>query len=104
MPVRWLSRFEELGEVSFRGKMDRMDVLGDEVRVRDFKTGKPEPYFDGIQGRKADRTVANGQALQLPVYLEAAQSLFPGKQITVSYCFPLAENNTHDVAPLYRAE
>ena len=90
---------EELGEVSFRGKMDRMDVLGDEVRVRDFKTGKPEPYFDGIQGRQAGRTVANGQALQLPVYLEAAQSLFPGKQITASYCFPLAENNTHDVAP-----
>ena len=90
---------EELGEVSFRGKMDRVDILGDEVRVRDFKTGKSEPYFDGIQGRKADRTVANGQALQLPVYLEAAQSVHPGKQITASYCFPLAENNTHDVAP-----
>ena len=90
---------EELGEVSFRGKMDRVDVLGDEVRVRDFKTGKPEPYFDGIQGRKADRTVANGRALQLPVYLEAAQLAHPGKQITASYCFPLAEDNTHDVAP-----
>ena len=90
---------EELGEVSFRGKMDRVDALGDEVRVRDFKTGKPDPYFDGIQGRKAERTVANGRALQLPVYLEAAQSAYPGKQITASYCFPLAEKNTHNVAP-----
>ena len=90
---------EGLGEISFRGKMDRVDVLGDEVRVRDFKTGKPDPYFDGIQGRKADRTVDNGRALQLPVYLEAAQSVYPGKQITASYCFPLAENNTHNVAP-----
>ncbi len=90
---------EELGEVSFRGKMDRVDVLGDEVRVRDFKTGKPEPYFDGKLGRKADRTVVNGRALQLPVYLEAAQSAHPRKQITASYCFPLAENNTHEVAP-----
>lgn len=85
---------EELGEVSFRGKMDRVDVLGDEVRVRDFKSGKPDDY-----GRKAVRTVTNGLALQLPVYLEAAQSVHPGKRIMASYCFPLAKDNTHGVAP-----
>ena len=90
---------EGLGEVSFRGKMDRMDVVRDEVKVRDFKTGKPEPYFDGEQGRKADRTVANGRALQLPVYFEAAQSMHPDKRIEASYCFPLQEKYSHDVAP-----
>ena len=31
---------EGLGEVHFRGKIDRVDALGDEVRVRDFKTGR----------------------------------------------------------------
>ena len=64
---------DDLGEIWFRGKIDRIDVVGDEVRVRDFKTGKPEPYFDGAGGRKADRTLANGRAMQLPVYVAAAR-------------------------------
>ena len=89
-----------LGEVWFRGKIDRLDELDSgEVRVRDFKTGKPEPYFDGAKGRKASRTVANGQALQLPVYLAAAKNEYQGGCITASYCFPLADSNVHDVAP-----
>ena len=67
---------EDLGEIWFRGKMDRIDVVGNEVRVRDFKTGKPEPYFDGAKGRRADRTLANGRAMQLPVmWLPPAQSI-----------------------------
>ena len=90
-----------LGEIWFRGKIDRIDVMGDEVRVRDFKTGKPEPYFDGARGRRADRTLANGRAMQLPVYVAAARQKYPGPavQISGSYCFPLADNNTHGVAP-----
>ena len=91
----------DLGEIWFRGKIDRIDVVGDEVRVRDFKTGKPEPYFDGARGRKADRTLANGRAMQLPIYVEAARKKYPDPavQISGSYCFPLADNNTHGVAP-----
>ena len=90
-----------LGEVWFRGKIDRIDVVGDEVRVRDFKTGKPEPYFDGARGRRATRTLANGRALQLPVYAAAARRKYPDDavDISASYCFPLADNNTHGVAP-----
>ena len=90
-----------LGEIWLRGKIDRIDVVGDEVRVRDFKTGKPEPYFDGTRGRKADRTLANGRAMQLPVYVAAARKKYPDPavQISGSYCFPLADNNTHGVAP-----
>ena len=92
---------EDLGEIWFRGKMDRIDVVGDEVRVRDFKTGRPEPYFDGARGRKADRTLANGRAMQLPVYVAAARTKYPDPAVHISgsYCFPLADNNTHDVAP-----
>ena len=92
---------DDLGEIWFRGKIDRIDVVGDDIRVRDFKTGKPEPYFDGAGGRKADRTLANGRAMQLPVYVAAARKKYPDPavQISGSYCFPLAGNNTHGVAP-----
>ena len=92
---------DDLGEIWFRGKIDRIDVVGDEVQVRDFKTGKPEPYFDGAGGRKADRTLANGRAMQLPVYVAAARKKYPDPavQISGSYCFPLADNNTRGVAP-----
>ena len=95
-----------LGEVWFRGKIDRIDVVGDEVRVRDFKTGKPEPYFDGARGRRATRTLANGRALQLPVYAAAARRKYPDDavDITASYCFPLADNNTHGVASYTEAD
>ena len=92
---------DDLGEIWFRGKIDRIDVVGDEVRVRDFKTGKPEPYFDGARGRKADRTLANGRAMQLPIYVAAARQKYadPAVRISGSYCFPLADNDTHGVAP-----
>ena len=86
----------DLGEVSFRGKIDRLDVIGGEVRVRDFKTGKPDRY----RGQAQDiYTVANGKALQLPVYAAAARLNYPDSEIKGSYCFPLADNNIHDGRP-----
>ena len=88
---------EDLGAVHFRGKIDRVDVVEDEVRVRDFKTGKPDSYREKRDGGDPDRSVANGRALQLPVYLEAAQVMYPGKSVSASYCFPLDDRHTHDV-------
>ena len=88
---------EGLGEVRFRGKIDRVDVLAGEVRVRDFKTGKPDSFIEGTRGRPPSRSVTNGRALQLPVYLEAAQVMYPDKRVTASYCFPLSDRNTHGV-------
>ncbi len=85
------------GEVHFRGKIDRVDVLGDEVRVRDFKTGNPDYYREKRGGVEPDRSVANGRALQLPVYLEAAQVMYPDKLVSASYCFPLHDRYVHDV-------
>ncbi len=85
------------GEIHFRGKIDRLDVLGDEVRVRDFKTGKPDSYRQKGGGGEPDRSVANGRALQLPVYLEAAQAMYPDKSVSASYCFPLDDRYMHDV-------
>ncbi len=88
---------EGFGEVHFRGKIDRLDMLGDEVRVRDFKTGKPDYYREKRGGGEPDRSVANGRALQLPVYLEAAQVMYPDKSVSASYGFPLHDRHTHDV-------
>ena len=48
---------EGIGEVHFRGKVDRVDALGDEVRVRDFKTGKPDTYREKRGGES--RTAAS---------------------------------------------
>ena len=92
---------DDLGEIWFRGKIDRIDRVGEDIRVRDFKTGRPEPYFDGTRGRRADRTLANGRAMQLPVYVAAARTKYPDPAVHISgsYCFPLADKNTHDVAP-----
>lgn len=87
-----------LGEVWFRGSIDRLDVLGNEVRVRDFKTGRPTNYTSGPDTQDAV-TVANGRALQLPVYTAAARRDYPNATITASYCFPLADNKKHDARP-----
>ncbi len=90
---------EGIGEVRFRGKIDRVDVLGDEVRVRDFKTGNPRNYFVGSRGGQPQYNIANGRALQLPVYAAAAKARFPAATISASYCFPLDEQRIFDPAP-----
>ena len=90
-----------LGEVWFRGKIDRVDALADAVRVRDFKTGSPDRYRVKARSGKADDSPANGRALQLPVYVAAAQAMYPDQPVAASYCFPLHDQYTHDVAPYH---
>ena len=94
---------EDLGEIHFRGKIDRVDELEGEVRVRDFKTGKPDSYKEKKSG-DARRSVANGRALQLPVYLEAARAMYPDKSVSASYCFPLADKKDVYNIGVYTAE
>ena len=89
---------EDLGTVRFRGMIDRMDVLGDEVRVRDFKTGRPNPYTSGPTTQTA-YTVANGRALQLPVYTATARQIHPESDIRASYSFPLSDDPTREGRP-----
>ena len=46
----------------------------------------------------SEYSVANGRALQLPVYLAAARELYPDRAVNASYCFPLADGGpAHDV-------
>lgn len=51
----------------FRGRIDRVDRSGERIRVIDYKTGRK---------RIKDESMAGGEALQLPVYLLAAASIF----------------------------
>jgi hypothetical protein len=95
---------EGLGSIRFRGKIDRVDVLAAEVRVRDFKTGAPGRYLVGPRGGQPDYTIANGRALQLPVYAAGARQLYPDASITASYCFPLSDGRIFDPNPYRDAD
>ena len=92
-----------LGTIRFRGKIDRLDVVGHEVRVRDFKTGRPNAYTSGPTTQSA-YTVGNGRALQLPVYVAAARQMHPAADIRGSYCFPLSDDPTREGRPYTDAE
>ena len=94
---------EGLGTVRFRGMIDRLDVLGNEVRVRDFKTGWLVPYASGPTTQTA-YTVANGRALQLPVYVAAARLRYPEADIRASYCFPLSDDPAQEHRPYTESE
>ena len=91
-----------LGEVWFRGSIDRMDVVDCEVRVRDFKTGKSENYTSGPTAQNRV-TVANGRALQLPVYVAAARKSHRESAANYdyigSYSFPLLEKPINNGRP-----
>jgi RecB family exonuclease len=62
------------GPVTFRGKMDRLDVAraARRVRVIDYKTGK---LFE------KDAQFRGGRELQLALYNRAAGALFPGHEV-----------------------
>ena len=87
-----------VGPVWFRGKIDRIDVGDEEVRVRDFKTGSPDSYRARSANAIPQNSVSNGRALQLPIYLAAAKTAHPDLPVTASYCFPLHDPATYDVA------
>lgn len=58
----------------FKGKIDRIDEVGaDEARVIDYKTGQKSGKPD---------TFAGGRALQLPIYILAAQMLRRERKVT----------------------
>ena len=97
----------ELGEVHvhvdgldepvwFRGRIDRVDLSGDMVVVRDFKTSDPDRY---TKDNKEAYTVKNGRALQLPVYVVALQAEHRDADFLATYCFPLEKSPEFDGRP-----
>lgn len=54
-------------ELFFRGRIDRVDRRGAQIRVIDYKTGRK---------RIKNESFAGGEALQLPVYLLAAGQIY----------------------------
>ena len=90
-----------LGEIWFRGKIDRIDVVGSEVLVRTSKPGNRTRISTEHKDERLTGPWPTARAMQLPVYVAAARAKYPDPavQISGSYCFPLADRNTHDVAP-----
>jgi ATP-dependent helicase/DNAse subunit B len=69
--------------VRLHGKIDRIDqdADGNHLRVLDYKTGR---FKKGLK----DNELAHGRALQLALYLLAAEKLFPGKIVeSASYLY-----------------
>lgn len=62
-----------IGNYSIIGYIDRIDVVGDEVFIVDYKTGKREVAAKDVH-----------KNLQLGIYALAASTEFPGKKITAS--------------------
>ena len=75
----------------FKGKIDRVDEVGaDEARVLDYKTGKKFGKPD---------TFAGGTALQLPIYILAAQMLRNERTVTsAAYSFATGRGEFKSVA------
>ena len=89
----------DLAPIWLQGKIDRIDVIANEVLVRGFKTDEPDKYLDKGKGKtskpKDAYTLTNGYALQPAIYFAAAHVKHPDKSITASYCFPLADKPEH---------
>jgi ATP-dependent helicase/DNAse subunit B len=69
--------------IRLRGKIDRIDLRddGSRARVLDYKTGKQPKVV-------RDDSLAGGEALQLPLYILAAQQLLPKTSVeSASYLY-----------------
>ncbi len=79
--------------VRLRGKIDRIDLSADgrRARVLDYKTGK-------LPGGLCDDALVGGEALQLPLYLLAAEKLLPGVSVeAASYLFFTLRGGYRDI-------
>lgn len=70
------------GEVRLRGAIDRVDRLGDGLRVVDYKTGGADRF------ERRHGTFHGGRRLQNVVYAAVAESLLGGRVDRMEYHFP----------------
>ena len=70
-------------EILLGGKIDRVDRIGDVLRVIDYKTGEAKQRFSGIDALfDASLGTRNGAALQTLFYAWLVAGDHPGKQVT----------------------
>jgi ATP-dependent helicase/nuclease subunit B len=86
------------GEMSFQGRVDRVDIMLDQTRFRviDYKTGRASYY--------SPDTFNGGRSLQLPIYLLATSDLLgmPWTSSQAEYFFPTRRGDFQRV-PLHGA-
>ncbi len=70
------------------GRIDRVDLRGDGVRVLDYKTGRRGRFVESVDG---------GRQLQPPLYLMAYEKLFGADTASsaAGYCFPLEDGKKY---------
>jgi hypothetical protein len=70
------------------GRIDRVDLRGDGVRVLDYKTGRRGRFVENVDG---------GRQLQPPLYLTAYKELFGADTASslAGYCFPLEDGKKY---------
>lgn len=93
-PSKFEEKFDGLvvsKSVKVRGKIDRIDLQEKHARLIDYKTGVVP------RGMKDD-ALAGGEALQLPLYLLAAERLLPGVTVEeASYLYFTMRGGYRDV-------
>ncbi len=95
-PVEFEKKFDGLAvaaPVRLRGTIDRIDLSADRRRARvlDYKTGK-------LPRGLRDDALAGGEALQLPLYLLAAEKLLPDVSVeAASYLFFTLRGGYRDI-------
>lgn len=91
-------------QLSFRGKIDRIDAdaIRSRVRILDYKTGSTYPYND----IKKEGLLGGGKHLQLPIYALAIRHKFGDQcNIEASYWFITAKGKfAMKTVPLSKVE
>jgi ATP-dependent helicase/DNAse subunit B len=77
----WLDLGDDVGEIRLRGKIDRMDTIGDAVVVMDYKSGSSE-----IKPQE----IADGRNYQMLIYLQAARQIAKGYRVAGGFFWHLA--------------
>ena len=98
-----------IGGLPLAGKIDRIEVNGDRVRVLDYKTQTTRKLPEEVHLQpisrafipKAETTLRGKQKawvdLQLPLYKKVAEKLYPGKTIETAYFVLAADPEESEV-------
>lgn len=98
-----------IGGIPLTGKIDRIEVNGDRVRVLDYKTQTTRKHPEEVHLQPVSRalfpeaeTTLRGKQkawvdLQLPLYMRVAGKLYPGKTIETAYFVLAADPEESEV-------
>jgi len=78
----WIDLGDDIGKIRIRGKIDRIDRIGDSLVVMDYKSGSTEIKPSEI---------SDGRNYQMLVYLEAVRQIAPNHKIGGGFFWHLSD-------------